>query len=277
MNYTEANKMQVLDFLQINGYKPVKIAHGRALFLSPLRKENDPSFNVNLIKNVWYDFGTGAGGNLISLVMSLYNINVADALAMLSKYSCSTETYTLGATDKTGQIKIDHIQPLSNTSLIRYLDSRKVSVPFAQVFLKEAYYSVHGRNYFALAFKNDKGGYELRNPAFKTGSSPKYFTTIPGTDNTRINVFEGFMDFLSCCTLHNKIPKFSTIVLNSLSFLPKIESILVNANEVNLYLDNDSAGRTATQKIISSCGIVKDWAPVKYPNHKDFNEFLMGK
>jgi len=53
--------------------------------------------------------------------------------------------------------------------------------------------------------------------------------------------------------------------------------MLEKANEVNLFLDNDNAGRTATQKIIITCGKVNDLAPVIYPHHKDFNDFLMNK
>ena len=92
-----------------------------------------------------------------------------------------------------------------------------------------------------------------------------------------VNVFEGFMDFLSCCSFYHSIPVFNTIILNSLSFLPRIESLLHDSLKVNLFLDNDTAGRTATQKIVNTCGNVKDWAPLIYPDHKDFNEFLMNR
>jgi DNA primase len=57
--------------------------------------------------------------------------------------------------------------------------------------------------------------------------------------------------------------------------LPRIETELQQANEVNLFLDNDPAGMAASQKIVSKCDQAKDWAPVIYPDHKDFNEFLM--
>ncbi len=276
MNITEATKTHLIDYLHINGHDPVKTRFGSAWFLSPLRNENTPSFKVHLSKNVWYDFGTGEGGNLIDLVMKLYHVNLPETLDLLGKDSYSAEPHKFkGTSDESGHIKIDRIQIIRSPSLIQYLKSRNVSLTFAQTFLKEAYYSVHGRRYFALAFKNDNGGYELRNASFKTGSSPKYFTTIPGISISKINVFEGFMDFLSCCTHYNRMPISRTIVLNSLSFLPKIESVLVDAKEVNLFLDNDAAGRTATQKVISSCGKVTDWSQSIYPGHKDFNEFLM--
>ncbi len=267
-----------MDYLNQNGHKPIKIQYGNAWFISPLRHEKTPSFKVHLSRNVWYDFGSGEGGNLIDLVMKLHHASFRESLDIIGGNSCFPVHYTQACpTDESGKIKIDRIQTLNNPALIQYLNSRKISRPFAYKFLKEAFYKVHGRKYFALAFKNDKDGYELRNAFFKTGSSPKYFTTIPGTDNSKINIFEGFMDFLSCCTRYNKIPRFRTIVLNSLSFLPRIENELQQANEVNLFLDNDPAGMAASQMIVNKYDQVKDWAPVIYPGHKDFNEFLMGK
>ena len=271
MNITEAKKTHLMDYLHLSGHEPVKIRYGSAWFLSPMRKEKTPSFKVHLSKNFWYDFGTGEGGTLIDLVMKLHHANLPETLELIGQNSNSPGQYNnTVSSDESGHIRINRVQSLRNPALIQYLTSRKVSLPFGQRFLKEAYYSVHDKRYFALAFKNDKGGYELRSSFFKTGSSPKNFTTITGTDNSKINVFEGFMDFLSCCTHYNKIPRFRTIVLNSLSFLPRIDSELEQAREVNLFLDNDPAGMAATQKIVNRGMQVKDWAPVLYPAHKDF-------
>ena len=276
MNISEARKTHLMDYLNQNGHKPIKIQYGNAWFISPMRQEKTPSFKVHLSRNVWYDFGSGEGGNLIDLVMKLHNTSFRETIDLIGRNSFSPVNYIQSClADESGKIKIDSIQSLSNPVLIQYLKSRAIALPFARLFLKEAFYTVHDRKYFALAFKNDKDGYELRNAFFKTGSSPKYFTTIPGADNSILNVFEGFMDFLSCCTYYNKIPRFRTIVLNSLSFLPRIDSELEQAREVNLFLDNDPAGIGATQKIVNSDMQVKDWAPVLYPTHKDFNDFLM--
>jgi hypothetical protein len=277
MNCTETKKTHILDYLEQNGHQPVKVKYGSAWFQSPTRSEKTPSFKVDLNKNLWYDFGTGEGGNLIDLVLKLSNCTVPEALAHIGSNSYSAGEHRFEPLDDSGRIKIDRIQPLENPALIQYLRSRKILMPFARRILKEAYYTVHGKQYFALAFANDKGGYELRSAYFKTGSSPKYFTTIRGKDNSKLNVFEGFMDYLSCCTFYKQVPSFRTIILNSLSFLPKIEAELVGTYEVNLLLDNDQAGRTATQNLMTTYKHIQDWAPILYPDHKDFNEFLMNR
>jgi len=275
MNIIEAKKTHLMDYLFANGHNPVKISRGSAWFLSPMRQEKEPSFKVHLFKNIWYDFGIGEGGNLIDLVMKLKRVNLPDAVELISQNPYALREQYAELSDEPGRIMINRIQPLANPALIQYLQSRRVSLRFCHKFLKEAYYTVHGKQYFAIAFENNRGGYELRNAYFKTGSSPKFVTTIPGIDSERVNVFEGFMDFLSCCTYYNRIPTSKTIVLNSLSFLPRIEFTLKNAIAINLFLDNDPAGRTATYKINKKFKVVKDWAPVIYPDHKDFNEFLM--
>ena len=53
---------------------------------------------------------------------------------------------------------------------------------------------------FAVGFRNDAGGWELRSARFKGGSSPKHITTIDNRSDTVI-AFEGFMDFLAYLSL----------------------------------------------------------------------------
>ena len=59
--------------------------------------------------------------------------------------------------------------------------------------VQEMYYRIGGKPYFALAFRNDSGGYELRNPRFK-GSTSKDITHIrqQGEPREKCLVFEGF-------------------------------------------------------------------------------------
>lgn len=46
--------------------------------------------------------------------------------------------------------------------------------------------------YRAVGFKNNAGGYELRNEYFKGSSAPKYVSYIDNKANN-ISVFEGFL------------------------------------------------------------------------------------
>jgi len=240
-----------------------------------LRQEKTPSFKVDLNRNLWYDFGTGEGGNLFNLVMKLCNCTSSEVGEHLNVIIPSVTTRQLKPRDESGKIMIKSLEPLSHQALFSYLKTRRITMTFAKMFLREAIYIVHGREYFALAFRNDLGGYELRNAFFKTGSSPKYFTTITGDDPSQLNIFEGFMDFLSCCSFYGRLPIYRTIVLNSLSFLPKIENEIQSARVINLFLDNDLAGMKASDKVKALHPRVMDRALVLYPNHKDLNDFLV--
>jgi hypothetical protein len=275
MEISDIKITHIIDYLGAKGFQPVKINSNTALYFSPFREEKTLSFNVSMKKNVWFDFGPGEGGNLVKLVMMLENYSLNEALTNLNGNLHSRLVRDLPPFDENEHIRITHTRLLQRRSLTKYLDSRRISLIFSRKYLKEANYTVHHKKYFALAFKNDRGGYELRNEFFKGGSSPKYFTTIPGPDPTRLSVFEGFMDFLSACTYYDQLPGCKTIILNSLSFLPRIESELAIAKTVNLYLDNDTAGRKATQKTLDSHPHAKDWAQIVYPDFKDFNDFLM--
>jgi len=274
---TDLKTTHILDYLQSNGHQPATIKHGSAWYYSPFREENTLSFKVNLNKNLWYDFGTGEGGNIISLIRKLFKCNVSDAIGYLNKGNYPVIVHPIIPADESGRIKIQSVCKLRSWSLINYLESRRIGIEYAKRFLKEATYVVHGKKYFAVAFINDLGGYELRNAFFKTGSSPKFFTRIPGNDDSQVNVFEGFMDFLSGCTYFNKVPMYPTIVLNSLSFLPKVGFLLTNAERINLFLDNDDAGRGATRKIMELYPQAVNHSIVIYPFQKDFNEFLISK
>lgn len=53
--------------------------------MSPLRRENTPSFKVNAAKNLWYDHGAGRGGTIIDLAMELEGLSSpAEAIRSIS-------------------------------------------------------------------------------------------------------------------------------------------------------------------------------------------------
>src|SRR5699024_9685340 len=105
------------------------------------------------------------------------------------------------------------------------------------------YYQLNNKTYYGIGFKNDLGGFEIRNPYFKASSSPKGITTMNNNTKEAI-VFEGFMDFLSFKTIHQHAPKnqFDFVILNSVSFFEKARPFMENHQSVRLYLDRDSTG-----------------------------------
>lgn len=279
MNCDKAKKIKIEDFLNSLGLKPVRTYGDFLWYNSPFRKDKNPSFKVDRRKNLWYDVGTGAGGNIIDLVMQINGCSISGALMILQKPELSTQSFSFSEQQKESLagIEIKHVQPLQNRALLQYLEKRNIPAKIALKYVMEAYYRVRDKQYFALAFKNDKGGYELRNEYFKGGNSPKYISTIPGNNRT-INIFEGFMDFLSALVfMGTSQPGNKTIILNSTENLAYALPYLQNAHRINSYLDNDRAGENALARIIAINPNVVNQAKIIYPDQKDFNEYLTNK
>jgi DNA primase len=88
-----------------------------------------------------------------------------------------------------------------------------------------------------------------------------------------VSIFEGMFDFLSAIEYCKRPPRCTAIVLNSVSNLSKAMPQLTGATKIYSYLDNDDAGRKATQKMIDVGLNVIDQSKI-YEGYKDFNEFL---
>ena len=68
--------------------------------------------------------------------------------------------------------------------MVSYLTGRGIDPAIARTYCREVRYTIGGKEYFAVGFRNDAGGWELRSDRFKGGSSPKYITTLKGCNAT---------------------------------------------------------------------------------------------
>ena len=167
---------------------------------------------------------------------------------------------------------------LRHPALVGYLASRGIVPSVAAAFCREVRYEVNGRAFFAVGFRNDAGGWELRSARFKGGSSPKHITTIDNRSDTVI-AFEGFMDFLAYLSL--KYPerlRIDAAVLNSVVNLPKAIPFLSRHPVIHAFFDNDEAGRKTTSDLIRLCprSEVIDQSSF-YSGHKDVNDYLTAR
>ncbi len=277
MNCQQAKKIPITHYLQTKGIQPKTVKNGSAWYNSPFRNETKPSFKVDRQNNIWYDFGTGTGGNLLDLVMNFEKTSLTGALMILQRPELSNTRFSFSEQQysKSNTIELKHLQALQNRALIQYLTARKISQSKAVNYVQEAYYQVNGKQYFALAFQNDRNGHELRNKYFKGSTTPKAPTTIKSSPGA-LNIFEGFIDFLSALEYFNtRKPKFDTIVLNSVTNMDTIINTLEDYPQINLYLDNDNTGDQAAETIKSAHPKVKNFSKIIYPNQNDFNDFLL--
>ena len=111
---------------------------------------------------------------------------------------------------------------------------------------------MNGKEYYGIGFKNNSGGYEIRNPYFKASSSPKDITTF-NNGAKEVTVFEGFFDFLSFMAIHKNQPQIPTdfVILNSVSFFEKARPFMEEHECIKLYLDRDKTGQNYSRYALS--------------------------
>lgn len=286
MNCTQAKQIKIEEFLNSKNIIPVNTRmDGMVLiYKSPYRNETKGSFEVNTNKNVWYDHGTGNGGNILDLVMKMENTDLSGSLELLA--SKNINPFSFYQQERLMQHKtteIISIKQLADPYLLKYANDRKISSSIAIKYLSEITYKIwiskknEYKIYRSLGFKNNAGGYELRNKYFQ-GCTSKYFTTIHGKSNNQLNIFEGFFDLLSAVTLSksNRL-KFDSLILNSVTLKEKTKDIINNYDKLNLFLDNDKAGVETVNYFDTIHNNTLDYSKIVYPKHNDLNDYLKNK
>ena len=257
------------------GHFPTRTTEKEAWFLSPLRSETQASFSVSLIKNLWFDFGLGKGGNTIDLIMLINSWSVREALEFLKNDigSLSFSPPDIEHLNKEPEISILDVQIIHLKALVDYLSSRNIPYEVGRKYCRQVWYRCKGKRFFAIGLQNHLGGWELRNRYFKTSSSPKTFSFFE-RESKQLLITEGMFDFLSLVTIDEGLVQHSDcIILNSLAFIKRIETLIPKYEKVLLYLDNDSAGKKAAGSLLDQFENVTDCCN-SYSDYIDLNEKL---
>ena len=284
------NQFPIRDYLADSGIYPAKDNGYYGMYHSPFRDDHNASMKVDYSKNLWIDYGTNEGGTLVDLVMRMANCSSGKAMQLLEQQIAGTSSFSFhGKKDfvpaRQEQANTIHkVSVLTNPGLLDYLSERNINIYIAKQHCQEIHYSVNGKPYFAVGFRNDAGGYELRNKYFQGSLSPKGITTIRN-ENDVACIFEGFIDYLSYLTLRlkhnpeqwNIAKKQDYIVLNSVANLSKALDIIEGYTKGYCFLDNDKAGFQAWLSINDRCGLKASDQSVHYREYKDLNDYLCGK
>lgn len=279
MNCKQFNSISLEEVLLSLGHLPTKQNEKEAWFLSPFASESQASFKINKSLNYWYLFSEGIGGSNTDFMKKYLNATVNEVLAWAEKQNFSSfhqqnisdqKLENLPATYETIEIK-----KVRHPALLEYLNHRKVQNQME--FLKEIHYRMNDKDYFGIGFKNDSGGYEIRNKYSKICLGKKDISTIKISSNS-IRIFEGFFDFLSFKNVEDFLEKRPSdyLVLNSVSMISNSKSSLENYENIELYFDNDNAGNRAVEMIRNENQNAED-CRVLYSGFKDLNDWLIHK
>ena len=287
----------IVEYLERKGVKPVRRTPAYALYQSPLREDMHPSFKVDTEKNLWIDYAEGRGGSIIDLCMRLEGCTLSEAIRILgqnapdithvprreSVQGTSKQESIRQAVSTSGVRRLIEISDTLPPHLLKYLEEdRCINLEKAMLFLRCISYEVRGLHYQAIGFANQSGGYELRDSgSFKGTIAPKNITPIfmdrsrnKVTDKIQpVCVFEGFMDFLSFLSMKEEVTS-ACLVLNSVSNVARAIRYLNDRHltHIRAFLDNDDAGRKATNDFIRAGFKVEDMS-VHYGRFKDLNEY----
>ena len=182
MNTNEAKQIRIEEYLHSLGYNPVRRQGDSLWYKSPFRDEQEPSFKVNVERNLWYDFGASRGGNIIALAQELY---ASDSLPYLLERIAEQAPNVRPVSFSFGGQPLSkpsfrqlEVVPLSSPALLSYLRQRGINTELAKRECREVRYLTDGKPYFAVGFPNRSGGYEIRNKFFKGWIAPKDITHI---------------------------------------------------------------------------------------------------
>lgn len=274
MNTAKARAISLEKVLQNLGCEPVKTNGDDLWFLSPLRQEKTPSFKINRKLNKWFDHGEQIGGNVLDFVIQKFGFNVSEALEYLKKFDDFSffQKQIFETTDE--KDNIDHIEkiiPIQHIALIQYLKSRRIT-NFKSSHLKEVHYKIKDNSFFALGFRNDSGGFEIRSKYAKICLGKKDITHIKN-DSKTLRIFEGFFDYLSFQEQRKINEDSDFLILNSVALLNKNLSTLKDYKAIELFLDNDDAGDKYTNIVLENFENATDFRKLFYP-FKDYNEWF---
>ena len=161
---------------------------------------------------------------------------------------------------------------LQNRALLCYMQERGISSGVAIGGCREIHYTTHGKRYFAVAFGNGGGGYEIRNRFFK-GCLPPKDVTLLAYGSASCNLYEGFMDYLSARVLGIGNGE-DHLVLNSVSNLAKAYRHLDGYGKLQCHFDNDEAGRRTLEALRTRYGGKVTDCSGLYGGCKDLNDYL---
>lgn len=294
----EKRKLHKVQILEIMAHYGKRLDHTRnALYFSPFRDEDTPSFHVDERRNTWYDYGTGEGGNLFDFVCKIAGISRGEVYDWLAAFRGMVPEgkYTdmllkvISTTSSAGTSKIiidSASHKFTKIQLVEYARSRAISEEILMRYCEEVFYHIDGRagRFYSIGFKNNSGGYVLRSSISKRCSSSDITTFGPDgmmtedVKSEKVVVFEGFIDFLSWLThVGQTTPKYDCCVLNSVANLTKAMPWISRHSSIAAFTDNDEAGKKAFRTILD--GVAQSTEVIDmstlYDGYNDLNDKLV--
>jgi len=259
-------RMDLISYLESMGFRPDWRREDKAMFSSPLREEQNPSFYVQCSDRgwSWKDWGTGESGDIINFVELYYGINFTEAVERLG---ASPPAHFIPSIDNrrcdSRRDSVDWVREFYRKGILMNLNKTEIVRSY---FLKMGvrYHSdmkcilvndrKENRTYIGIPvpFPLKMRGLELRQI---DGDSRKTWGRktlwLLKRDPLRILIAESVLDALSGEILLGD-ETITLCSLNGVCNVSQLEDLFIQygPKEVLLALDADEAGQKATQEAL---------------------------
>jgi hypothetical protein len=192
-----------------------------------------------------------------------------------------TESKLAGQKEKdvSGALILISASPLQHPALLQYLQNRKIDTDIASKYLRQIDFKPSQSTESCLALGYPAGdGFDACSADFKGFVGTDQDVTFhKGANQTKLMIFENFMDFLSYLTMKNlPEPDGDALVLNSTALkaraLPYLENL--QYQEIQLFLNNDGSGNICAAYFLDTAKTanIADMR-THYLKHNDLNEW----
>jgi hypothetical protein len=244
------------------GHHPVRKSGKEHIYHSPLRDhDHTPSFTVDDTLGVYYDHGTGKGGDYNHLAVQLGQQKAAKRPR--KNFAVKLPNYLVEQVTDIGH----------NPETIQYLTQRGLWKQRHK--LKEVHYYVQDekkncKHFSATGWQNDHGAWEVRNKYFKGCLGKKGITTLQGCPE-RLCLFDSYLDYLSW-QHDNPNDNPTIIVLNSINHLSNALKTISTHVTITTYFDHNCPGRAATKQVLQTIPTATDGSTI-YKGFNDYNDY----
>jgi hypothetical protein len=272
----------IVSLLANLGFKPARKNGRELLYKSMLGKDDTgSSLSVDDALGVWFDHGTRKGGNLIDFGLALWRHLSYDEVIQKLQETCAKVSTEKKLTRPRKAIKIpdyivEEIRDIgANPVITNYLKGRGV-FKAAGSELNEVYYYAEDqkgvrKHFFSAGWKNENGGWEIRNKYFKGCIGHRGLNFLEG-HKKNLAIFDNFLNYLGWKT-ENPAADESIIILNSLALLRIGIERAKAFSAIGLYLARDQPGHQATSEFIKTLPYASDRSSA-YSGFHDYNDKL---
>ncbi len=276
--FTQARSVDIVTILERLGARRAGGRGTRLLYHCPFREDRNPSMYVTTDKGTWVDMANpdenkGDGIKLVQLTLNVRPIEAARYIVGETSIPSGERPQRCTSRPAQSADSVEYtVHELEHPALLDYLNSRGIPADLARRYCKE----IHIGRLFFIGFASQNGGYELRNKLGKRSLGNKNISVL-GTGNNAI-VFEGFIDFLSHLKIYGFIADTKYLILNSVCNVEKVVehfNVFGLPQQMELWLDNDDAGRNATAFLIEKLHCNPKDMSSRYAPCNDVNDWLV--